>query len=432
MKTVLGLSVTSAGVGWVLVDGTAAGGHPVDDDEFAVRDLDELVARCLAAVRGAQGIAASCGRPISAIGVCCSEDVADQVSALLAELRTAGFGDVRSVRQVVPEPRHDSEQPVSERPDRPGPCALLGRLLAAPGPADESETEYLTEFAGHDVIAGPLAGQTPAYRAAQAVLTNAAPPEPVALARTPRRFGIPRPTVPAWAPPLTGARVMTMAAAAAVAAVIALVAVGSQFVGAGDGRPGEAALAGRTSASTVETTAVVPSAPPVLQPLAATPEPATDVADQVSVPPVQLALPQPEPVVQPSVAVEPPVSAVPVSAPQLPETVPEAPVPAAADPVVPDAAPLPVDPAVDSTPGGQGPDHAIAQAAPVVPPEVLPPPPPAPPPPFWLLPPFVPAPPAPAEQLPPPVPAESAPPPVDAPPPPAPAPAVNPVFGALP
>ena len=50
MKTVLGLSVTAAGVGWVLVEGTT----PVDDDKFVVRDLDDLVSRCLAAVRGAQ------------------------------------------------------------------------------------------------------------------------------------------------------------------------------------------------------------------------------------------------------------------------------------------------------------------------------------------------------------------------------------------
>ncbi|MCF6390089.1 hypothetical protein L2K20_24195 [Mycobacterium sp. MBM] len=405
MKTVLGLSVTSAGVGWVLTDGTKAGGRPVDDDEFVVHDLDELIARCLAAVRGAQAIATSSGRSISAIGVCCSDDVTDQVGALLAELRTAGFGDVRSVRQIVPTPRGDSEHAMTERPERHGLCGLLGDLLGDGG--EESETEDIADFVDHDVTAGPQAAQRPAYSAAQAVLTNAVPPEPAAPARTPRRFGVPRPTVPAWAPPRPGARVMTMAAAAAVAAVIAVVAVGSQFVGARAGQPGEAALAGRTSASIAETTAMVPSAPPAVQPLAVTPAPAP-VVDEVITAPVQLALPQPEPVAQPPAAVEPPVSAVPLTVPQLPETVAEAPVPPAADPAVPVAAPLPVDP-----------------AAPVAPPEVLPPPPPPPPPPFWLLPPFAPAPP-------PPVPAEQLPPPVAAEPVPAPAPAVNPVFGALP
>lgn len=408
MKTVLGLSVTSAGVGWVLVDGTAAGGRPVDDDEFVVRDLSELVGRCLAAVRGAQAIAASSGRPISAIGVCWSEDVEGQVSALLADLRAAGFGDVRSVRQVVPAPRSDSEQPMTERPERPGLCGLLGDLLADVDSGDESDTEDVTDFVDHDVIADPGAGQKPAYGAAQAVLTNATPPAPIGSTRARRTFGIPKPTAPA----LTGARVMTMAAAAAVTAVIALVAVGSQFVGAGPGQPGEAALAGRSSASTAETTAVVPSAPPAVQPLAAKPEPAPVVEREVSAPPVQLALPQPEPVEQPSAAIEPPVSAVPLTVPQLPDTVPDAPVMSAADPALPVAGPLPGE-----------------QAAPIAPPEALPPAPPAPPLPFWLLPPFVPAPPpapVPAEQVPPaaPVAAEQLPPP--------PAPAVNPVFGALP
>jgi hypothetical protein len=408
VKTVLGLSVTSAGVGWVLVDGTAAGGRPVDDDEFVVRDLDELVARCLAAVRGAQAIAASSGRPISAIGVCWSADVEDQVSVLLANLRAAGFGDVRSVRQVVPMPRGDSEHPVTEHPERSGLCGLLAGLLGDLDGGDEADPDDVADLVHHDVIAGPEAGQKPAYGAAQAVLTNAAPAESVGSTRARRTFALPTPGVPVWASPLAGARVMTMAAAAAVAAVIALVAVGSQFIGGtGAGQPGEATLAGRSEAAQAgETTAVVSSAPPGVQPLAAKPEPAPVVEEEpeLSEPPVQLALPQPEPVQQPSTAVEPPVSAVALAVPQLPEIAPEAPVLPVADPVAPVAAPVPVD-----------------QAVPVAPAEVLPPAPPAPPPPFWLLPPFAPPPPPPPA----PVPAEQL-------PAPAPAPAVNPVFGALP
>ena len=53
MKTVLGLSMTAAGVGWVLVDGAAPDTAPLDDDRFTIRDLDELLPRCVAAVRGA-------------------------------------------------------------------------------------------------------------------------------------------------------------------------------------------------------------------------------------------------------------------------------------------------------------------------------------------------------------------------------------------
>ncbi|WP_395311334.1 hypothetical protein V4U86_11545 [Mycobacterium sp. AMU20-3851] len=410
MKTVLGLSVTAAGVGWVLVDGSAAGAGPLDDDQFTIRDLDQLVPRCVAAVRGAAAIAASTGRRISSIGVCWSAEVEDRMAALLAELRSAGYPDVRSVRQVTPVSRPDSEGPLTGRTDRVDPCGLLAEMLATESVVDADDTEALGR---HDMTGGPDAGKTPAYAAGQAVVTDAAPPEPIAITRPRRTWTPPKVTVRL---PVPAGRATTAAAAVAVTALVALFAVGSQFAGSAGPQPGEAALAGRSSASTAETTTVVRSTPPAPQPMAA-PKPAP-VPEKVSTPPVQLALPQPRPVVaQPQATAEAPVSAEPLATPHLPETapmaetvpvaeaVPAAPEPPAAvvDPAAPAAAPLPIDP-----------------AAPAPPAEVLPPAPvaPPPPPPFWMLPPFVP--PAPVQAPPVPVPAE-------VPPPPAP-----PVPGALP
>lgn len=391
MKTVLGLSVTAADVGWVLVDGTA----PVDDDKFVVRGLDDLVPRCLAAVRGAQSIAASSGRRIDSIGVCWSQDVEDQVVTLLAELRAAGCPDVRSVRQVTPL---ESDVPPAERAERTDLCGLLARLFTDDAGTDADDE---TAFVEHDVICGPDAGRTPAYDAAQAVITDAVPPEPVLVARSRRTW------IPEWSPAVSGTR---LASAAAVTAVVALFAVGSQFVGTENRQPTQAALAGSASAPTAQTTQVVPHQPPAVQPMAALPEP-TPTPAEAPEPPVQLALPQPEPVVEPSAPVEPAVSAEPLAAPQVP--VADA-TPAS---VAPLAVPVPADPA----------------AAPVVAPEVLPPAPVPPPLPFWLLPPFVPAPPPPPPAVVAPAPEALAAPVEHLPPaaPVAPAP-VNPVFGALP
>lgn len=55
----MGLSATSAGVGWVLIDERA--GYPdtdaavLDDDAFEVDADDVLAERCAAAARGARG-----------------------------------------------------------------------------------------------------------------------------------------------------------------------------------------------------------------------------------------------------------------------------------------------------------------------------------------------------------------------------------------
>lgn len=100
MKTVLGLSATSGGVGWVLIDQRAGAGDGfdlLDDDAFEVDDAADLARSCAAAARGARGIAASSGDEIGVIGLICSDDVDARVDAIVAALASAGFDDVRTV-----------------------------------------------------------------------------------------------------------------------------------------------------------------------------------------------------------------------------------------------------------------------------------------------------------------------------------------------
>ncbi len=275
MKTVLGLSVTAARVGWVLVDGIT----PVDDDKFAVRDVDDLVSRCLAAVRGAQSIATSSGRRIESLGICWSHDVEARVDTLLTELRAAGCTDVRSVPQVTPVAAQESEGPVAERAERVDPCGLFAQLLAGETNTDfDSDVEDLIAFDEHDVTSAPDAGTTSAYDAAQAVVTNAAPPETVTIVGPGRN----------WTPAASGTRV---ASAAAVTAVVALFAVGSQSIGPGDtGVREAAALANWSSDSTAQITQVAHPAPLAAQLMVAATEPTqTSAADA----PMPLAVPPP-------------------------------------------------------------------------------------------------------------------------------------------
>ncbi|MGB5112972.1 MAG: hypothetical protein WBO08_15715 [Mycobacterium sp.] len=273
MKTVLGLSVTAARVGWVLVDGIT----PVDDDKFAVRDVDDLVSRCLAAVRGAQSIATSSGRRIESLGICWSRDVEERVDTLLTELRAAGCTDVRSVRQVTPVAAQESEGPVAERAERVDPCGLFAQLLAGETNTD-FDVEDLIAFDEHDVTSAPDAGTTSAYDAAQAVVTNAAPPETVTIVGPGRN----------WTPAASGTRV---ASAAAVTAVVALFAVGSQSIGPGDtGVQEAAALANWSSDSTAQITQIVHPVPLAAQLMVAATEPAQTSAVDA---PMPLAVPPP-------------------------------------------------------------------------------------------------------------------------------------------
>lgn len=98
MKTVLGLSVTSHGIAWALVDGRGAGDTTLDDDAFEVDATDQLAVRATAAARSAQAIAASSGQNVASIGVSAAGADADEaLGQLLDLLAAAGFDDVRIV-----------------------------------------------------------------------------------------------------------------------------------------------------------------------------------------------------------------------------------------------------------------------------------------------------------------------------------------------
>ncbi|TQK27469.1 hypothetical protein [Arthrobacter sp. SLBN-53] len=389
MRTVLGLSVTTNGVGWVLVDATVPTGRPIDDDRFAVRHLDDLVPRCLAAVRGAAGIAAAAGYRVGAVGVCWSADLEDRSTDLLAALRDAGWADVRPVRQITP--------PVPEFDE------LADSEAAAQVPADlfgAAIDTVVADCAGRVSDCDPEVMQAPAYRAAHLVLTNAVP----------TRTAEEQPARGTRLRAQLGGRLLSLAGAAAVTAVIALFAVGSQF--GGSEVPESATLANRATVSTPQTSPIVPAQPvaaPVAAPVVALPP----------VPPVALA---PDPASSPVVDTSPSTDWVPpaveyaVPAPAAPVALPE-PVSHLGDPVVPVAAPGPEAqvPAPDAS-MLTVPAVPVPAGEPVPAPGALPGP-------------------APADMAPQPVAVEPAVPLMPAPPapaPPAPAQSVDPILGALP
>jgi hypothetical protein len=96
LDTVLGVSITSTGVGWVLVDGSAADGATLDHDAFDV-DVSDTSQHAVA-VRGAQAIAAATGHEIHSIGVTWTDDVQAEARQLLASLTEAGYDNLVEMR----------------------------------------------------------------------------------------------------------------------------------------------------------------------------------------------------------------------------------------------------------------------------------------------------------------------------------------------
>ena len=100
METVLGLSMTSNSIGWVLLDGTAADATALDHDHFdLVGDaaVDGDITRHQAVVRGAQAIAAASGHQVRSIAVTWTDDVEPKAALLLKSLPGMGFEIVTAV-----------------------------------------------------------------------------------------------------------------------------------------------------------------------------------------------------------------------------------------------------------------------------------------------------------------------------------------------
>jgi len=116
LDTVVGLSLTSTSVGWVLVEGRDAGGTILDHDYFAVPPAAGVQAvytseRASAAVQDAQGAAAEHDQRLHVVGVTWSDESAAEAALLLESLTDAGFDN------VVPIRLHDA-------------CDVLARAIA--------------------------------------------------------------------------------------------------------------------------------------------------------------------------------------------------------------------------------------------------------------------------------------------------------------
>lgn len=336
VKTVLGLSVTSAGVGWVLVDGAAPESVTLDDDSFAVETADELQVRALAAVRGAESIATASGHDVESIGVTCSEDVAAQAAQLIATLKEAGYADVRSVRlpNATPAPSDSAAHTAAARAVTltEADLTVLLDVDVEPIESDPGPSDAVT-------VAVPLPPElpttrfTPAYDAAKAVATNAVPACSAGGAVHRLR---------GWITDAPPARLASMAGAAAIAAVVGLLAVGSQFGGPDGPAPlstGHQPVSPAAGTSQIISSVPVP-APPAQEmavPEQVDPEPAEAPAPVYSEPIMPLNAGQPA---------EIPVIPVEIPQQQVPEQVPAAPVPA-----VTPSAPLPLEQGTGPLPG---------------------------------------------------------------------------------
>jgi hypothetical protein len=289
VETVLGLSMTSTSVGWVLVDGRDADGATVDHDAFDVGadegSTAEGTSQPAVAMRGAHAIAAASGHEVRTIGVTWSDDVEKEATRLLKSLTTAvcliepeavtvltvDTGD-RAVHTDVTRTRESSSADglsqwltaVFDRNDRQ-PDSLL--LVGARTELD-AITAALDEALSMPVVASADAQLVLARGAALALAKNAD--------ATDAHAGKGQ----ADARPANGqsrlashTRALTMSGAAVVAAGIALFAAGSQFPDKVS-RPAEnlpTAAASVTPASAHLVPPPVSAPAPPLQPLAAEP-----------------------------------------------------------------------------------------------------------------------------------------------------------------
>jgi hypothetical protein len=103
LDTVVGLSLTSTSVGWVLVEGRGADGTILDHDDFDVPPAHGVQAvhtseQANAAVLEAQAAAAGYDQRLHVVGVTWGEEAAAEAALLLESLTDAGFDNIVPVR----------------------------------------------------------------------------------------------------------------------------------------------------------------------------------------------------------------------------------------------------------------------------------------------------------------------------------------------
>jgi hypothetical protein len=116
LDTVLGLSLTSTSVGWVLAEGRDADGAILDHDDFDVDPTAGLQAvytseQASAAVLDAQAAAAGFDQRLHVVGVTWSDESAAEAALLVESLTDAGFDN------IIPVRLHDA-------------CDMLARAIA--------------------------------------------------------------------------------------------------------------------------------------------------------------------------------------------------------------------------------------------------------------------------------------------------------------
>jgi hypothetical protein len=116
LDTVLGLSLTSTSVGWVLAEGRDADGAILDHDDFDVHHTAGVQAvytseQATSAVLDAQAAAAGFDQRLHVVGVTWSDESAAEAALLVESLTDAGFDN------VVPVRLHDA-------------CDMLARAIA--------------------------------------------------------------------------------------------------------------------------------------------------------------------------------------------------------------------------------------------------------------------------------------------------------------
>jgi hypothetical protein len=101
VQTLLGLSMTSTSVGWVLLDGQCPDAAILDHDSFDVQSGAKGAAwdtsAHAAAARGAQAIAAASGHKVGSVQVTWTEDVEDAATTFLKSLADLGFDNVHAI-----------------------------------------------------------------------------------------------------------------------------------------------------------------------------------------------------------------------------------------------------------------------------------------------------------------------------------------------
>jgi hypothetical protein len=101
VQSVLGLSMTSTSVGWVLLDGQGPDAAVLDNDAFDIQSAaggaGGDASPHAAAARGAQTIATASGHKVDAVHVTWTDDVEADATALLESLADLGFDNVHSI-----------------------------------------------------------------------------------------------------------------------------------------------------------------------------------------------------------------------------------------------------------------------------------------------------------------------------------------------